>query len=316
MCGRRGPAARGRRARTLPSRAEVDYSSNMFAFVTHGWRAWKSAKAVGLLAATALAVGIGSATAIYTVVDAVLMRPVPWQHGERYVALFSARLNNTSKWQVYGSSWLDLLDFQQRTQSFDAFGVLQFREFNLTSPGQPQHLRGVEVTPSLASSLGVAPVVGRWFGEAASEQGNVNLTVISSALWNRLGGDRKIVGQALTMDGKQYTVTGVMPAWFRLPLEDLEGSGESRTDVWVPLNPQGRSTRRDVSEFFSYARLKPGVSMAQADADVKRVAAGIAKENPKEHRTTPPVSSICWSIPSRTSGPCCCCCSERPERCC
>jgi predicted permease len=256
----------------------------MFAFVTHGWRAWKSAKGVGLLAATALAVGIGSATAIYTVVDAVLMRPVPWQHGERYVALFSARLNNTSKWQVYGSSWLDLLDFQQRTHSFDAFGVLQFREFSLTSPGQPQHLRGVEVTPSLASSLGVAPVVGRWFGEAASERGNVNLAVISSALWNRLGGDPKIVGQALTMDGKQYTVTGVMPSWFRLPLEDLEGSGESRTDVWVPVNPQGRSRGRDVSEFFSYARLRPGVSMAQADADVKRVAAGIAKENPKEHR--------------------------------
>ena len=202
----------------LRSRAKISCHSNMFTFVVHAWRSWKSAKAVALLAATALAVGIGSATAIYTVIDAVLMKPVPWQHGERYVALFSARLNNTSKWQVYGSSWLDLLDYQQRTHSFDAFGVLQFREFNLTSPGEPQHLRGVEVTPSLASSLGVAPVVGRWFGEAASERGNVNLAVISSALWNRLGGDPKIVGRALTMDGQQYTVTGVMPAWFRLPV--------------------------------------------------------------------------------------------------
>ena len=284
MCGRRSPTARDRPAKTLRPRGKVSYSSNMFAFVMHGWRAWKSAKAVALLAATALAVGIGSATAIYTVIDAVLMKPVPWQHGERFVALFSARLNNTSKWQAYGSSWLDLLDFQQRTHSFDAFGVLQFREFSLTSPGEPQHLRGIEVTPSLASSLGVAPVVGRWFGEAASEQGNLNLAVISSALWNRLGGDSKIVGQAVTMDGQQYTVTGVMPAWFRLPLEALEGSGESRTDVWVPLNPQGPSRRRDVSEYFSYARLRPGVSMAQADADVKRVAAEIAKENPKEHR--------------------------------
>ena len=284
MCGRRSPAARGRRARTLPSRAEVDYSSNMFAFVTHGCRAWKSAKAVALLAATALAVGIGSATAIYTVIDAVLMKPVPWQHGERFVALFSARLNNTSKWQVYGTSWLDLLDYQQRTRSFDAFGVLQHRAFNLTSPGEPQHLRGVEVTPSLASSLGVAPVMGQWFGEASSERGNLNLAVISNALWNRLGGDPKIVGRVLTMDGQPYTVTGVVPAWFRLPLEDLEGSGESRTDVWVPLNPQGPERNRDVAAFFAYARLRPGVSMAQADADVKRVAAGIATEYPKEHR--------------------------------
>jgi predicted permease len=255
----------------------------MFAFVAHGWRAWKSAKAVALLAATALAVGIGSATAIYTVIDAVLMKPVPWQHGERYVALFGARLHKTSKWEVYGSSYLDLLDFQQRTHSFDAFGVLQFREFSLTSPGQPQHLSGVEVTPSLASSLGVAPMVGRWFGEAASERGSVNLAVISRALWNRLGGDPRIVGQALTMDGQQYTVTGVMPAWFRLPVASLDG-GELRTDVWVPVNPQGPDRNRDVASYFAYARLRPGVSLAQADADVKRVAAGIAQEHPKEHR--------------------------------
>jgi predicted permease len=255
----------------------------MFAFIVHGWRSWKSAKAVALLAATALAVGIGSATAIYTVIDAVLMKPVPWQHGERYVALFGARFHNTSKWQVYSSAWLDLLAFQQRTHSFDAFGVLQFREFSLTSPGQPQHLRGVEVTPSFASSLGVAPVVGRWFGEAASEQGNVNLAVISSALWKRLGGNPKIAGQALTMDGRQYTVTGVMPPWFRLPVADLEG-GELRTDVWLPVNPQGPDRKRDVASYFAYARLRPGMSQAQADADVKRVAAEIAKEYPKEHR--------------------------------
>ena len=258
----------------LRSRAKINYQSNMFTFVVHAWRSWKSAKAVALLAATALAVGIGSATAIYTVIDAVLMKPVPWQHGERYVALFSALRNDLKR--VRSTSWSDLQDYQRRTHSFDAFGVLQQREFNLTSPGQPQHLRGLEVTPSFASSLGVAPVVGRWFGEAASEQGSVNLAVISSALWKRLGGDPKIAGQALTMDGQQYTVTGVMPPWFRLPVADLEG-GELRTDVWLPVNPQGSNKRRDVSSYFSYARLGPGVSLAEADADVKRVAAEIAK---------------------------------------
>jgi hypothetical protein len=255
----------------------------MFTFVVHAWRSWKSAKAVGLLAATALAAGIGSATAIYTVIDAVLVQPVPWQHSERFVALFSAHLDDSSKGQWSSTSWLDLLDYQQRTRSFDAFGIFLPREFSLTAPGQPQHLTGVEVTPAFAQRLGVSPVVGRWFGEASNEQGNVNLAVISSALWDRLGGDPKIIGRSLTMDGRQYTVTGVMPAWFRLPVAFI-GGGESRTDVWVPLNPLGPQRDRDFASYFGYARLRPGVSLAQADEDVKRVAAEIAKEQPKEHR--------------------------------
>lgn len=127
----------------------------MFPFVVYGWRSWKSAKAVVLLAATALGAGIGAATAIYTVVDAVLIRPVPWQHSDRFVALFSSRLNDSSRRQWSSTSWLDLSDYQQRTRSFDAFGVFLPREFSLTSPGQPQHLTGVEVTPSFALSLGM-----------------------------------------------------------------------------------------------------------------------------------------------------------------
>ena len=110
----------------------------MFAVFVQAWKSWKSAKGVALLAALALAAGIGSATAIYTVIDAVLLKPVPWQQGERFVTLFSSRLNNSRKFQWSSTSWLDLLDYQQRTRSLDAFGVFLPREFSLTSPGQPQ----------------------------------------------------------------------------------------------------------------------------------------------------------------------------------
>src|SRR5713226_2550281 len=102
----------------------------MLSFVLHGWRSWKNAKAVALLAATALAIGIGSATAIYTVVEAVLLKPLPWPHGERFVSLFGAHVSDPAHFA--SSSWPDVLDYQQRTRSFDAFGVYQPREFSLT----------------------------------------------------------------------------------------------------------------------------------------------------------------------------------------
>ena len=249
----------------------------MFTFVVHAWRSWKSAKAVALLAATALAAGIGSATAIYTVVDAVLVRPVPWQHSERFVALFSAHLDDSSKRQWSSTSWLDLLDYQQRTRSFDAFGVFLPREFSLTSPGQPQHLTGVEVTPSFALSLGVSPVVGRWFGEAANEQGNANLAVISSALWSRLGGDPKIVGQALTMDGQQLHGD-------RSNARVVSTPGRLYRRRRIPNRCLGapQSARRpERSRFCGLLLLRPAQARripGQADADVKRVAAEIAKD--------------------------------------
>ena len=250
----------------------------MFALVQHAWRSWKSAKSVAALAVIALATGIGSATAIYTVVNTVLMKPVPWQHGDRFVSLFGSTLNAPSKFSWTSNSWLDLLDYQRRTQSFDAFGIYLTRDFVLTLPGEPRHLQGVEVTPSFVSSLGVAPMMGRWFDE-----GNADLAVISNALWKRLGSSPAIIGQTLKMDGRQYTVTGVMPEWFRLPIGNVE-AGEYRADVWAPLNPLGFQRTRDFGGYFCYARLRLGVSLAQAGQDVKRVAAEIAAEHPNEHR--------------------------------
>ncbi len=251
----------------------------MLAFALHGWRSWKSAKSVAALAVLALSIGVGSATAIFSVVNAVLLRPVPWPNGDRYVALFSTRISDSSKYSWSSMSLPDLQDFEQQTRSFDSFGAYMLRDFSLTAPGEPQHLKGVEVSPGFAASLGVGPGVGRWFSDADTAQSGFNLAVISNALWDRLGHSPGILGQTLTIDGKPYTVTGVMPPWFRLPVSSI-GGGEYRTDIWVPLHPEGAAKTRDYAPYLSYARLRPGVSLAQANADVKRVAAELAKEFP------------------------------------
>src|SRR5690242_17645231 len=108
--------------------------------ISQAWRSWKSGKTVAVVAALALAVGIGSTTAIYTVVKAVMLKPLPYPHDERWVALYGARFNEPG--QRAANTFSDLLEYRQRTRSFDVFGWFKQADFNLTSPGQPQHITG------------------------------------------------------------------------------------------------------------------------------------------------------------------------------
>jgi predicted permease len=233
------------------------------------WRSWRGAKGVAVLAAAALAAGIGSATAIYTVVNAVMLKPLPYRSGERFVALFSAETNDP---EHYGSLTVaDARTYQERAKSFDAFGWFRYSSKNLTFAGEPHHVNGVAVTMSLVPQLGAEPALGQWFRDDTG-------VVISNGLWREVGGSRDIVGQALTLDGRRYVVTGVMPESFQLPVAGIISAG-LRADFWVSLDP----TENAGAAYFAYARRRPGVTFAEADADVKRVAVQIAADDPVTH---------------------------------
>lgn len=245
----------------------------MLTLVSQTWRSWKNAKVVALLCVVALAVGIGSATAIYTVVNAVMLKPLPYEYAERFVALYGTTLTNPEKYS--SSRFRDLQTYQQRTRSFDVFGVYKTGDFNLTSPGEPQHINGIAVTPSLARNLGVHPVIGQWFSDDTG-------AVISTSLWNRMGKDPSIVGKAVVLNGRGYVVTGVMPSRFQLPVVGTDDR-VSQNDVWMGLDPNGSGEDPNNFIYFCYARRRPAVTLAQAREDVKRVAAEIAQEEPGTH---------------------------------
>ncbi len=241
-------------------------------FVSQAWQSWKSAKATAFLVVVAFTVGIGSATAIYTVIQSLVLKPLPYAHGERFVSLLGGSLNDPST--VSSLNLNDVREYQQGMRSFDAFGWMRYIHYNLTAPGEPRFLNGIGVTPPLANSLGVNPKLGRWFRDFADGP----VAVISYGLWQRLGADANIVGKTITLSGRIYTVTGAMPQGFDLPLAGTRD--ETQIDVWVPLDPSGQGQDRNTGDNFCYARLRPGVTVAQADAEAKRIATDIIRRDP------------------------------------
>jgi putative ABC transport system permease protein len=172
--------------------------------ISHSWRSWKNAKGVALLSVLALAVGIGSATAIFTVVNSVLLKPLPYSHPDRWVALFGGSTLGSEADRYSALSIADLIDYQQRNHSFDAFGYYNITsDFNLFSPSLVEHVNGAEVTPSLLDKVGVNPVLGHLFQESDGP----HVAMLSERLWRRLGSGSAMVGTSIRLNGQSYTVT-------------------------------------------------------------------------------------------------------------
>jgi putative ABC transport system permease protein len=247
----------------------------MFTLIRQSWTSWRRDKWVGVLAVVALAIGIGCATAIFTVVDAVLLKPLPYSQGERWVALFAGSTADPSDLNhISALTIADLVAYQRQTSSFDVFGWFSIGgDFNLTSPGQPRHIEGIEVSPSLIANTGANPIAGRFF----TSSDGPDAALISHRLYQQLGSS--IIGRQIRLNGRSYTVVGAMPGWFRFPLVTV-ASRDSTNDVWLPMEkPRSESQFRDYGGYAAYAKLKPGISVAQARSDAKRAAAQIRKQN-------------------------------------
>lgn len=257
----------------------------MFSRVSHAWRAWKSAKAIAILAILALAIGIGSTTAIYTVVDAVLLAPLPYAHSDRLVAMWGMQTNLPR--ERNGLSYADLQQYQQRVHSFEAFGWFYYtsESSNLMFRGHPENVNVLRATPLLLNNLGVSLARGRWFRDPAHDAGGYHVAVISTPLWHRLGSDPGIVGKSIALDGRQFSISGVAPAGFRFPLAGVSRRAEL-SDVWIPLDPHDEAETGPQGLYLAYARLRPDVSLASAEAEVKRVAAQIAQRDSVDHPPT------------------------------
>src|SRR5688572_1200784 len=232
------------------------------------------------VALIALALGIGANTAIFSLVNAVLIRPLPYAEPDRLVWIFGNIRNHSNRASV---APLDFLDFREQNTTFEQFAASLSVPFalNLTGSGEPERLTGSAVTGNYFQTLRVSPALGRTFQLENEKPDHNQVAVLSHALWQkRFAGDPAIVGKKITLGGKAAEVIGVMPQSFTVP-----GTAE----LWVPLNFDGPDMKQRKAHFIRpIGRLKPGVTLAQAQADTDAIALRLEQQYP--------ATNVGWSL--------------------
>ncbi|MFO7767782.1 MAG: ABC transporter permease [bacterium] len=220
-----------------------------------------------------LALGIGANTAVFTLVNGALLRPMPYEEPGRLVFLSHSSERFGDRWSPH--SYIDLTEWQERQDAFE--GIAAFRNVTITMRGDehPQRLTGMGITHGLFDVLGVHPALGRTFSEEEAGAGGPPVALLTWGLWQReFGEDPDIVGSRVELQGETHTVVGVMPEGFRFPWW---------SDVYVPLQEDAARGDRGVRNLRSVARLADGVSLEQARSAMEGVLATLESEYPSSY---------------------------------
>jgi putative ABC transport system permease protein len=239
---------------------------------------------VTFIAFLTLALGVGANTAVFSVLDAVLLRAFPLQDPDRLVVVWESNpaLGSFIAERV-PVCLKNYLEWKQRSQSFSQMGTFENGSVNLTGAPKPEQVDLAKASPDLFTTLGVRPAVGRTFASNEGDSGRNRVAVLSYSLYhNRFGGDRSVLGQTIRLNGASFTVVGVLPADFELPAF-WEGMDQKKPDVWVPLNTNANQGKDQLQERNKYvfARLKPGATLEQARAEMNVIAQRRKEEDPK-----------------------------------
>jgi predicted permease len=241
----------------------------------YGLRVLLKSPGFAAVAILTLALGIGANTALFSVVNGVLFNPLPYPHPEQLVWLAESKPNF-----VTGSiSFPNFQDWQKSNQTFTSMGLSRGYSYNLTGLGEAEQLRARLISSGFFDVLGVSPAIGRSFALGEDAIGVAPIAMISGGLWKRkFGSSPEVVGKSLTLNGKAYTIVGVIPASFELSL-----GGFHDIDVYVPIGQWNNPLlpkRGAGLGFHGIGRLKPGVTIEQARADMQRVTGDLAAAFP------------------------------------
>jgi putative ABC transport system permease protein len=237
-------------------------------------RTLRKSPAFTAVAVLTLALGIGFNTAIFSIIDAVLLRPLPFAKPGELVRLYETE-DAPGKYPFTGP---DFLDWKAQNHTFQDMTLIGWpHSMNLSGQGEPLHVSGIPAEANFFSLLGARPLLGRTFAPEEDQSGRERVVVLSYRLWqSHFGGDRGVIGRNVDLDGQAFTVIGVMPPNFRYP--------RAETQLWVPLVMAIEKLLPRGSHGYSVVgRLKPGVTLQQALADVSLIAANLEKQFPESN---------------------------------
>ncbi len=266
----------------------------------YGIRVLGKSAGSSVLALLTLALGIGASTAVFGVVNAILLKPLPYPEASRIILPWRLAPvaggfgSEKAPWDKYGFRL-----FRRETKAFESLAAFQGDTFNLTTDGEPVRLDGVRASAGFFPVLGVSAALGRVFTAEEDQPGHEREVVLSDALWReRFGGNTKILGQTIRLNGYVYTVIGVMPEWFSFPrAEEMPATLDFRRvpQVWVPAAiPPSQPGTADIAVM---GRLKRGVSMAQAQLELNALTRQLETQMPESKgwfstRVTPMAEQI------------------------
>ena len=251
----------------------VSFVETLLQDVRHGVRAMLRTPMFTVTAVVVLALGIGANTAIFSVVDAVLLRPLAYRDSERLVTIL---MDGESPVSV-----ANYLDWRDQSHSFTAMGAADFWSPNLTSDdAPPEHIEGLKVTQNVFPMLGIEPMLGRLFTEGEDKDGADREVILSYRLWQRrFSSDPNVLGKPLVMDGNAYIVVGVMPQGFQ-----FAPFWATHAEIWTPNAFGARIHDRGGNSLRIFARLKDGVSLAQARTEIAAITGRLEQQYPATNR--------------------------------
>ena len=230
-----------------------------------------------VIAVLTLALGIGANSAIFSVVDTLLLRPLPFKDPDRIVMAWARYTNDGGDFRGGVHSYPDYTDLRDQSQSFSAMAAYTRTAGTLAQAEDAQYLEGVAITPEIFDVLGVPPLLGRGFTQEEAKNDADRVVVLTYPLWKRaFGGDPKILGQQINISGRSITVIGVMPQGWKFPVAD------EKIDYVIPLPYLVASVLNNRGAHFLsvVGRLKPGVQMRQAEAELTGIAGRLSKQYP------------------------------------